>query len=107
MTTHMSQNEPGLELHDWETRWSELDEQLAEDPAGALPDACDFVERVFVESEIDATGGENDELTAGYMAARETSDRIERGDEVDPGDIGAAIENLRAIYETLRATRPG
>ena len=103
----MSQNDPGLELHDWETRWSELDEQLADDPAGALSEACDFVERVFTESGIDAAVGSSDELTTGYVSARETSDRIERGDEVDPGDVGAAIENLREVYETIRATRAG
>ncbi|HXH88371.1 MAG TPA: hypothetical protein VNI55_07180 [Gaiellaceae bacterium] len=104
----MSQNEPGLDLHDWETRWSELEEMFAGDPTGTLSEACDFIERVFEESGIDATGGAgNDELVAGYAAARETSDRVERGDEVDPGDIAAAIENLRAVYETMRATRPG
>lgn len=102
----MSQNEPGLDLHDWETRWSELDELFADDPAATLPDACDFVERVFEESGIDVTSA-SDELVAGYNAARETSDRVERGDDVDPGDIAAAIENLRAVYETVRATRPG
>ncbi|HZG34676.1 MAG TPA: hypothetical protein VEY87_02415 [Gaiellaceae bacterium] len=103
----MTQNEPGLELHEWETRWSELDELFADDPAGALPEACDFVEQTLTESGIAAeeVGGENDEVLAAYRAARETSDRIERGDEVGPGDVAAAIENLRAVYETLRVSR--
>ncbi|HWG56267.1 MAG TPA: hypothetical protein VNT58_07055 [Gaiellaceae bacterium] len=103
----MSQNEPGLELHEWETRWSELDEMFVEDPFGALPEACDFVEQTLIESGIavEESGGENDELLAGYRAARETATRVERGDDVDPGDVGAAIENLRAIYETLRVSR--
>jgi hypothetical protein len=102
----MSHNEPGLELHEWETRWSELDEQLEDDPAGGLSAACDFVEQVLAESETAAgVGGENDELVAGHRAARDTADRIERGEEVDPGDIGAAIENLRAVYDSLRASR--
>ena len=103
----MSQNDPGLDLHDWETGWAELEERFADDPAGELSEACDFVERVLAEAGVDAAGSENNELTAGYAAARETSDRIERGEEVDPGDVAAAIENLRATYETIRATRPG
>ena len=105
----MSQDEPGLELHEWETRWSELEPMLEEDPAGALPDACDFLQQVLVEGEVDVeqVGGENDELLAAYRAARETANRVEGGEDVGPGDVGAAIENLRAIYETLRATRPG
>jgi len=103
----MTQNEPGLDLHDWETRWSELDEQFGDDPAATLPEACDFVERVLAETGIavEEVGGEHDELLAGYRAARETSDRVERGEGVGPGDVGAAIENVRAAYETLRASR--
>jgi hypothetical protein len=104
----MSQNEPGLELHEWETRWHELEPMLEEDPAGALPEACDFVEQTLRESRLDpaATPGGPDELLSAYSAARETATRVERGEDVDPGDIGAAIENLRAVYESLRATRP-
>ncbi|MBA3787533.1 MAG: hypothetical protein H0X21_02410 [Actinobacteria bacterium] len=105
----MSQNEPGLELHGWETRWQELETTFEEDPAGALPEACDFVEQTLRESELDpeSTTAEPGELQSAYAAARETANRIERGEDVDPGDIGAAIENLRAVYDTLRATRPG
>ena len=105
----MSQNEPGLELHEWETRWSELEPMLRDDPAGALPEACDFVEQALTESSIpvDQIEGESDELLAAYRAARETANRVEGGAEVDPGDIGAAIENLRAVYDSLRATREG
>ena len=104
----MSQNEPGLELHEWETHWQELEPMLEEDPAGALPQACDFVEQTLRESQLDpdAAVGTPDELLSAYAAARETATRVERGDDVDPGDIGAAIENLRAVYESLRATRP-
>ena len=103
----MSQNDPGLELHEWETRWSELEELLQEDADGALPDACDFVEQALTESSIalDEIGGENDELLAASRAARETADRLEAGEDVDPGDVGAAIENLRAIYASLRGSR--
>jgi len=101
----MSQNEPGLELHEWETRWSELEQLFEEDPAGALPEACDFVERTLAESGRAGTGEENDELSAAYRAARETADRVERGEDVGPGDVGAAIENLRSLSESLRGAR--
>jgi hypothetical protein len=101
----MSQNEPGLELHEWETRWSELEQLFEEDPAGALPEACDFLEQALTESGMALTGEENDELSAAYRAARETADRIERGEDVGPGDVGAAIENVRAVSEGVRAAR--
>ncbi len=103
----MSQNEPGLELHEWETRWQELEPMFEEDPTGTLPEACDFVEQTLRESGLDPEPEQPDELSSTYAAARETANRVERGEDVDPGDVGAAIENLRAVYESLRATRQG
>ncbi len=90
--------EPGLDLQEWETRWAELEEEFAEDPAGALPEACDLIEAVFgIDDEP------NDEIEKAFQAAREVADAVERGDDVDPGDIGAAIENLRLIRTSFIA----
>jgi hypothetical protein len=91
----MSMSQPGLDLHEWETRWQEIEEAFTTDPAGALAEACDLVEEMLLVDD----GA--DELAAAYRAARETSDRLERGEDVDPGDIGAAVENLRSIRAAL------
>ncbi len=94
--------EPGLNLQEWETRWAELEEELAEDPAGALPEACDLIQEVLgIDDEP------NDEFEKAFQAAREVADAIERDEDVDPGDIGAAIENLRFIRESFRAGDAG
>ena len=87
--------EPGLDLHEWETRWEEVEAALAEDPAGALVEACDAIE------ELIPVDDRQDELVGAYVAARETADRIERGEDVDPGDVGSAIDELRAIRSAL------
>jgi hypothetical protein len=93
----MAIDEPGLDLHGWETRWSELDEELAEDPAAALVEACDAIEELLTVDD-----GQN-ELVAAYAAARDIADRIERGDRVESGDLATAVENLRAIRAALTA----
>jgi len=41
MNARMSTQEPGLDLHEWETRWAEIEAALADDPADALVEACD------------------------------------------------------------------
>ena len=94
--------EPGLDLQEWETRWAEIEEQLAEDPAAALPLACDEIGRLLGLQEGD-TGLEQTrtELEASYEAARDVADRLERGLDVDPGDVGGAIQDLRAIRDTF------
>lgn len=95
----MSELEPGLDLHEWETRWAELEAALEEDARSALPAALDAIE--------ETVGGDfvQDELDVAFAAARETADRLERGEDVDPGEVGAAVENLRAIRDRLRAGR--
>ncbi len=92
----MSMSEPGLDLHEWETRWAEIEEALAEDPAGALPDACDVIEQTLGRDYV------SDELAVSFQSARETADAIERGEDVDPGDLGNAVANLRAIRAAIR-----
>ncbi|MHB1242893.1 MAG: hypothetical protein ACYC1P_05775 [Gaiellaceae bacterium] len=92
----MSELEPGLDLHEWQTRWTELDEALAEDPAGALVEACDLIEETLGLDQVD------DGAEKAYEAARAVADAIERGEEVDPGDIGMAVENLRVVRASVR-----
>jgi predicted DNA-binding transcriptional regulator YafY len=96
----MAINAPGLDLHVSETRWAELEEDLTEDPASALVEACDAIEDL-----ITVDDGQN-ELVAAYAAARDVADRLEQGESVDPGDLATAIENLRAIRAALTAGDP-
>jgi len=97
MKTGVGEIEPGLNLHEWETRWAELEQALEDDPRAALPEACDAIE------ELVGTDFVEDELDAALASARETANRLERGEEVDPGDVGAAVENLRSVRGSTRA----
>ena len=99
----MSANEPGLDLQEWETRWAEIEEALAEDPTTELPLACDEIERLLAlrTAGDDVLRSQYPEVDAAYEAAREVADRAEAGLDVDPGDIAAAIEDLRLIRNAL------
>jgi hypothetical protein len=96
----MSTLEPGLDLHEWETRWAELEEALETDARGSLAAACDAIEETVGGDFVD------DDLDTAFASARETADRIERGEDVDAGDVGGAVENLRTIRDWIRAGRP-
>ena len=96
----MSELEPGLDLHVWETRWAEFEEALESDPQTALTRALDVIEGTVGTDFVD------DDLDASFAAARETSDRIERGEDVASDDVDRAVENLRAIRDQIRAGRP-
>lgn len=98
--------EPGLDQHDWVSEYSSFEDDLRDDPYSTLPQLADLVERMLVERGYDigdpvAREGDERAVVVDYLAARETSDRVERAENVDPGDVGAAIENLRELYAVL------
>jgi hypothetical protein len=103
--------EPGLDRHEWESEWQSLEEQLAEAPAEALTDVDDLVERMLTERGYSVTDpvareGDDREVVAEFLAAREITRLVEQGSEdVSPGDVAAAVNGYRAIFDFLIAER--
>jgi hypothetical protein len=101
--------EPGLDLHEWQTRREQLEPELEEAPEAALPDLADLVAemleaRGYELQEPTTEEGAEPEIVTTYESARETATRAEAG-EADPGDVADAINNLRALYDTLIVER--
>ncbi|MBD0317145.1 MAG: hypothetical protein ICV71_01380 [Thermoleophilia bacterium] len=98
--------DPGLDRHEWESEWQALEADLEDSPREALPELGDLIERMLLEhgfpinDEVADDGIEPDILVE-FRSAREVAQRVERGEDVDPGDIGEAIENFRDIYRQL------
>jgi hypothetical protein len=103
--------EPGLDRHEWESEMQALETDLEDSPAEALAELGDLVERILEERGYDLAdpvvrSGEEREVVAEFLAAREIQDRVERGDDgVGPGDVAAAINGFRAIYDYVVAER--
>jgi hypothetical protein len=107
MATGYDREEPGLELHDWESVRASIEEDLADDPDAGVSRLADLVHRMLVESgyavddPVSARGAEL-EVVAAYRSARETGERAELG-EASRGDVESAIEDLRDVYAALVA----
>ena len=103
--------EPGLDRHEWESEWQALEEQLADAPAQALGDVDGLVERMLTERGYSLTDpvaqeGDDREIVAEFLAAREIKRLVDEGNEdVSPGDVAAAVNGYRAIFEYLIAER--
>jgi hypothetical protein len=39
------------------------------------------------------------EVVAEFQAGREAAERVDRGEDVDPGDVADAINGLRSLFE--------
>jgi hypothetical protein len=103
--------DPGLDRHEWETAWEGLQEQLHDAPAEALPELGDLIEemlvsRGFAVDDPVADDGIEPDVLVSFRSAREITQSVERGDDVDPSDLGEAIHAYREIYEQL-IDRPG
>jgi hypothetical protein len=103
--------EPGLERHEWESTWESIEESIHDDPVDALSELDMLVHRMLQESGYDVDdpvqrAGDEREVVANFLAAREIKLAVDRGlDEISPGDIAAAVNNYRDVYEYLIANR--
>ena len=98
--------EPGLDRGDWESEWQELEPLVRDSPAETLPELHDLIERMLQErglldDDLVATKGADPELLAEYVAGSDSVARLERGEDVDPGEIGSVIGGYRSLYEYL------
>lgn len=102
--------EPGLDLHEWATRWQELEDEAHDSPEAAVVEMDRLVAQMLGESgyDLDPVGVEGDEveIVRQFRAAHDVARRADAGD-VDPGDVADAIEAYRALYEHVTTERPG
>jgi hypothetical protein len=103
--------EPGLDRHEWESRWESLQEELEDSPRSVLPELDLLVhqmleERGYAIDDPVVREGDDREVVAEFLAAREiTQLDADDPDAVSPGDIAAAVNGYRAIYGYLLEER--
>ena len=102
--------EPGLDRHEWETEWQGLEPLVVDSPAEALPEVDGLIERMMLErgfplTEEAAHQSSDPEIVVEFLEARRITNLVERGEAVDPGDIGAAVTGYRNLYEFLLGER--
>ena len=103
--------EPGLDVHQWESEWASLEDDIGDSPETALPLVHELITRMLRERRI-----LDDNLVVAEGADPEWFRTWEAGTELvalldDPGadiarqDIVDQIEEYRALFEALAAER--
>jgi hypothetical protein len=97
--------EPGLDLHEWVTRWTELEEAFAEAPDQTLPEMARFVEQMLRERKFQldepvTLEGEDPDIVRQFFAARRLARLVESG-VGGAEDVQAAYEGFRDIYDYI------
>ena len=97
--------EPGLDMHEWETRWQDLQDEAADDPVQTLPEIVRLVEemvvgRGFAEEPVTAEG-EAPDVVRQLQSAREIARLIDAGEAVETTDVIEELDGLREIHDYL------
>jgi hypothetical protein len=103
--------EPGLDKHEWESEWSDLEERLGDDPGDALFELDDLIARMLVARglplrERDGEAELEPETVREFTEARRVTQLVGAGEDVDPGDIAHAINSYRELYAMLLERGP-
>jgi hypothetical protein len=104
-------SEPGLDMHEWESEWASLEDDVADSPETALPYVHELMtrmlrERGILDSSLVAIEGADPDYVRTWQAGADLVVAIEDpGLEVDREDVVEAIENYRELFETLLAER--
>jgi hypothetical protein len=103
--------EPGLDRHECESRWASLEEELEDSPRDVLPELDPLVgqmleERGYTVDDPVVREGDDRDIVAEFLAAREiTRLAADDPDAVSAGDVAAAINGYRSLYEYLLEER--
>jgi hypothetical protein len=106
MSDFPNQEDPGLDRHVWESEWESLQEELEDRPAETLPALVDIVAEMlrsegYAIDDAVASEGDEREVLDDFREARRIAMIVSEGGDVDPGDIGAAVEGITSVYQTL------
>ena len=98
--------EPGLDLHEWETQWQDLEPLVEESPLEALPELDRLVEglleaRGYAPNDPVAAQGDEPEILANFRSAREIARLWDSGADISPGEVAQAIEDYRNVYASV------
>ena len=103
-------SEPGLDLHEWESRWASIAEDRADDPNAALSRSTDLVADMLrsrgfdVDDPVERAGGDP-EVVRTYLSVREVTERAETG-QATRDEVATALDDLSGVFDTIVSERP-
>jgi hypothetical protein len=104
--------EPGLDVHEWESEWASLEDDIADSPETALPIVHELITRMLRERDIldenlVVAEGADPEWFRTWEAGKELVVLVDGADgDVDRQDLLDQLEEYRSLFEALIEERP-
>jgi hypothetical protein len=103
--------EPGLGVHEWQSQWASLEDDIADSPETALPFVHELITRMLKERQIlddnlVVMEGADPDWVRTWEAGRDLVLRLEDPAlDVERQNVLDQIEEYHALFETLLAER--
>jgi hypothetical protein len=100
-------SEPGLDIHEWESEWASLEDDMADSPETALPVVHELLSRMLVERNVldenlVVAEGADPEWFRTWEAGRDLVAVVDDpGVDVDRQDIVDQLDEYRDLFEAL------
>jgi len=98
----------GLSLHEWTTRWSQIEQDREEEPGEALRDATlllrEMAEQLRIPTDA-ASAPETEEFTRALEALLGLVTRYENEGPMDDDELDDAFVNAREMFDLLVGDR--
>jgi hypothetical protein len=98
----------GLSLHEWTTRWSQIEEDREDEPGEALRDATLLLREMAEQLRIPtdpASAPETEEFTRALEALFDLVTRYEHDEPMDDDELDDAFVNAREMFDLLVGDR--
>ena len=98
--------EPGIDEHEWTSRWEALEDDVRDAPVEALSELDDLVATMMEARGLPLEEREGEQATEPetvrqFVEARRVTRQVDAGDSFDPGDVASAIDGYRSLYDYL------
>lgn len=103
--------EPGIDQHEWISRWESLEPDLHDSPVEAPNEVDDLVSSMMVARGLPLEEQDGEELgepetVRQFAEARRVTRLVEDGESFDPGDVANAVDAYRSLYDYLLNVGP-
>ena len=98
----------GVSLHEWTTRWSQIEDDRDDEPGEALRDVTQLLAEMARQLHVPtdpSSAPETEEFIRALEALRDLVARVEDDDPVDDDEFDDAFLNAREMFDLLVGDR--
>jgi hypothetical protein len=97
----MQDSNPYVNEDEYAAEWASIIDDARADPRDGLDDLLAIVDRMMLDADVRSSADLDPELGRRLDYAREIVRGLERGDDIEQGDVDAALAAVTFVYDSV------